>query len=83
MPERIDVNDRPYFDIDETGLTEEPVHPTTDKYVDPVRARVFFEDLEKTVPSSKRRIADVRKVVGLMAGNHAARPSEPNHLANY
>src|SRR6516162_9195107 len=53
------------------------------KEVDAVGGRVVSIDLEKTVPGSKGRIAEVRKIVCLMAGDHATRAGQSDHLGDY
>src|SRR6516165_3524338 len=61
---------------------EQAMRAAANKEVDAVGGRIVSVDLEKTVPGSKGRIAEVRKVVCLMAGDHATRPSQSDHLAD-
>jgi hypothetical protein len=79
---RIDVNDRVYFDVFETGLTEEAMHAAADEKINAVAGRIPLEDLKETIPGAKRRFAKVRKIVCLVAGDDAAWTGEPDHLLN-
>ena len=51
------MNHRFHFDIHQPGLTEQAVRSAADKKTDPVSERVSLEDLEKTSPGLKGRIA--------------------------
>ena len=82
VPVGIDMNQRIYFNVDQPCFTEQAMRAAANKEVDAVGGRVVSVDLEKTVPGSKGRIAEVRKVVCLMAGDHATRPSQSDHLAD-
>ena len=78
----INVNDRVHFDVFQAGLTEKAMHATADEKINAVAGRIRPEDLKETIPGAKRRIAKVRKIVCLVAGDDAARTGEPDHLLN-
>jgi hypothetical protein len=76
------MNQRIYLNVDQPCFTEEAVRSTTNEKVDSVSGRICLEDLEKTVPGSQGRIAEVWKVVCFVTGDHPARPSQSDHLAD-
>ena len=79
---RIDMNYRVYFDVYQPGLTEKAMHAAADEKINSVAGRILLEDLKETIPGAKRRIAKVRKIVCLVAGDDTARTGEPDHLLN-
>ena len=52
------------------------------KEVDAVGGRLVSVDLKKTVPGSKGRIAEVRKIVCLVAGDHPTRKGQSGHFGD-
>jgi hypothetical protein len=76
------MNDRFHFYIHQPGFTKQAVSSAADKKIDPISGRVSLENLEKTFPGWKGRIAQVRKVICLVAGDYATRPSQPDHLSD-
>ena len=59
VPVRIDVDRRVHFDIHQPGFTEQAMRSAANKKVTPVSGRVSSENLEKTVPGWKGRVAEV------------------------
>ena len=80
---RVDMNNRVNLNVDETGGAEHLVRLPSHEQINPVVPRVCFENFRQSVPGRRRRIAEERSPVSLMAGDYASGPGQVDHLLNH
>src|SRR5215467_5419521 len=80
---RVDMNNRVNLNVDETGGAEHLVRLSSHEQINPIVPGVCFEDFRQSVPGRRRRIAEERSPVSLMAGDYASGPGQVDHLLNH
>jgi hypothetical protein len=80
---RVDMDNCVNLNVDETGGAEHLVRLSSHEQINPVLPGVCFENFRQSVLGTRRRIAEERSPVSLMAGDYASGPGQVDHLLHH